>query len=95
MPTVDSKGRIVLPKDVRESHDLTPGTEVEVHDEDGRLVLAPGPDPEEILENLEVLTAKAAAERGPTRPLDADPYARDHRETIREGAARSTDATDE
>ena len=41
MVTVDSKGRIVLPKEVRKRLGIDPGTEVEVHEEDGRAVVEP------------------------------------------------------
>ena len=41
MTTVDSKGRIVLPKEIRERLGITPGTEVEVHEEKGKAVVEP------------------------------------------------------
>ncbi|MFU8870206.1 AbrB/MazE/SpoVT family DNA-binding domain-containing protein, partial [Natronococcus sp.] len=61
MPTVDSKGRIVLPKEVRERFDIEPGTEVKVSTEDGRVVVEPEADPEVVLERLESLVEDAAA----------------------------------
>ncbi|MHA1682361.1 MAG: AbrB/MazE/SpoVT family DNA-binding domain-containing protein [Promethearchaeota archaeon] len=36
---IDDRGRITIPKSVRESHNLIPGEELEVHDEGDRIVL--------------------------------------------------------
>lgn len=81
MPTVDAKGRIVLPKDVRERLGLTAGSEVEVREDDGRVVVEPEDDPAEILSDQEALIERAAAGRdAPDEELDA--LARDHVETI-------------
>jgi len=41
MATVDSKRRIVLTQEVRERVDITPGTEVEIHEEDRKAVVEP------------------------------------------------------
>jgi len=85
--TVDSKGRIVLPKEVRERLGITPGTEVEVHEEDGKAVVEPEDDPERILDRMERLVEETSAERGETTPAeDADPIAREHRDAVRRGA---------
>jgi AbrB family looped-hinge helix DNA binding protein len=91
MPTVDSKGRIVLPKELREQLGITPGTEVEVRTEDGKAVVEPEPDPAEIIERMDQLVAETAPERGETTPLDegVDPAAQKHRDAIRRGAASS------
>lgn len=88
MVTVDSKGRIVLPQEVRESLGITPGTEVEIHEEDGKAVVEPEDDPEQIIERMEQLVAETASERGKTTPLDegADPIAQKHRDAVRRGA---------
>jgi AbrB family looped-hinge helix DNA binding protein len=86
MVTVDSKGRIVLPKEVRERLDIRPGTEVEVRVEDGRVVVDTEPDPERVVDRLESLVAEASAERDPDPPGERDRHARDHAETIRRGA---------
>jgi AbrB family looped-hinge helix DNA binding protein len=93
MVTVDSKGRIVLPKEVRERLGITPGTEVEIHADDGRAVVEPEDDPERILERMEQLVEGAASERGDTTPLDdgAAPAARRHRDAVRGGAAEDSD----
>jgi AbrB family looped-hinge helix DNA binding protein len=91
--TVDSKGRIVLPKDVRERLGISPGTEVDVHEEDGRAVVEPEDDPDEILERMERLVEEASPERGETTPLPEgiDPIARKHRDAIRSGAETDGD----
>lgn len=93
MPTVDSKGRITLPKRLRDRLGIDPGTEVEVHEDDGRVVVEPADDPEEILDRMEVLIAETAPGSGDTTPLDADvdPVARKHRDAVRSGAERGTD----
>ena len=89
MPTVDSKGRIVLPKKVRERLGIEPGTEVEVQEEDGKAIVEPERDPECILERMESLVEDAAAERESRDYDDLDVYAQDHAETIRRGAGEA------
>ena len=92
MTTVDSKGRIVLPREVRERLGITPGTEVEVREKDGKAVVEPEDDPEEILDRMEHLLEEASSRRNGTAPTEAaDPIARDHRDAVRRGAG----ATDE
>lgn len=39
--TIDSAGRIVIPKAIRDKAELVPGTEIEIELEDGRVVLSP------------------------------------------------------
>ncbi|ARS89765.1 AbrB/MazE/SpoVT family DNA-binding domain-containing protein [Natrarchaeobaculum aegyptiacum] len=91
MVTVDSKGRIVLPQEVRKRLGIEPGTEVEVHEEDGKAVVEPEDDPERILERMERLVEETAPGRGETTTLenDVDPIARKHREAVRRGAEQS------
>ncbi|WP_135820886.1 AbrB/MazE/SpoVT family DNA-binding domain-containing protein [Halostella litorea] len=93
MAKVDSKGRIVLPQEVRERLGITPGTEVAIHEEDGKAVVEPEDDPDEILERMEQLVEETASERGETTPLTegADPIARSHREAIRRGTENDGD----
>lgn len=98
MVKVDSKGRIVLPKDVRERLGIAPGAEVEVREEEGRAVVEPEADPESIVEDLERRIERASAERdrAPERELTGE--AREHREAIRRQAERTSDegsSTDE
>lgn len=87
MVIVDSKGRIVLPKEIRERLGIDPGTEVTVRSEGGRAVMEPEDDPEQVIERMERLIDTAAADRDPeiTDP-DAHPIARNHAEAVRRGA---------
>jgi AbrB family looped-hinge helix DNA binding protein len=93
MAKVDSKGRIVLPKGVRERLGITPGTEVEVHEEDGKAVVEPETDPEQIIERMDRLVAETEPEPAERTPLTegADPVARKHREAVRQGAEAERD----
>ncbi|MXR40755.1 AbrB/MazE/SpoVT family DNA-binding domain-containing protein [Halobaculum sp. WSA2] len=92
MATVDSKGRIVLPQEVRERLGMTPGTEVEILEEDGKAVVEPEDDPERILERMERLVEETASERGETTPIDGgDPIAQKHRDAVRRGAEKDSD----
>ena len=93
MTKVDSKGRIVLPKEVREDLGITPGTEVAIHEEDGKAVVEPEDNPEQIIERMELFIAETSSERDETMPLDegADPIAQKHRNAIRRGAEEHSD----
>ena len=97
MPTVDSKGRIVLPQEVRERLGITPGSEVEVREEDGKAVVKPEDDPERIIERMEELVESVPDERRFPTPYDElDPQSKDHVDTIRERARRAeSDDADE
>ena len=91
MPKVDSKGRLVLPQAVRERLEITPGTEVTVREEDGKVVVEPAEDPDAVIERMERLVEETAA-NGETRPLgDATPVAEKHRKTIRRAAEDAPD----
>ena len=93
MPTVDSKGRITLPKRVRERLGIDAGTEVEVHEDDGKVVVEPEEDPREVLDRMEELVAESSPASGETTPLDAEtgPVARKHRDAVRRGTERDVD----
>ena len=93
MVTVDSKGRVVLPQEIRERLGITPGTEVEIHEEGGKAVVEPEDDPERIIERMENLVSQAASDRGETIPLDeeVDPIAQRHRAAVRSGAEKTSD----
>ncbi|MUV59423.1 AbrB/MazE/SpoVT family DNA-binding domain-containing protein [Halobacterium sp. CBA1126] len=93
MTTVDSKGRIVLPQELRERLGIAPGTEVEVREEDGKAVVEPEDDPSDVISRMERLVAEAASERAGTEPRTegADPVARTHRDAVREGARNRQD----
>ena len=87
VPTVDGKGRVLLPKELRERLGIDPGTSVTVRAEDGRVVVDPEDDPEAILDRMERLVASAASDRDPDGELA--PLARDHARTVRDGADRA------
>ncbi|MDS0221678.1 AbrB/MazE/SpoVT family DNA-binding domain-containing protein [Haloarcula sp. S1AR25-5A] len=93
MAKVDSKGRIVLPQDVRERLGISPGTEVEIHAEDGKAVVEPEENPEQIIGRLENLVKKTASERGKTSPLEGgtDPIVKKHRDAVQRGAEKNSD----
>ena len=98
MPTVDSKGRIVLPKALRERLELDTGTEVEVRAEDDALVVEPETDPDRVLDRMDRLVAETeststepippeSTSTESTTPTDElDPIARKHRDAVRRGA---------
>ena len=88
MAKVDSKGRIVLPQDIRERLGITPGSEVEVHEKEGKAVVEPEDNPEAIIDRMNRLIEETASERGETEPIekDVDPIARKHRDAVRRGA---------
>ncbi|WP_160135414.1 AbrB/MazE/SpoVT family DNA-binding domain-containing protein [Halococcus salsus] len=93
MATVDSKGRIVLPQEVRERLGIIPGTEVEIHEEEGKAVVEPEDDPDQIIERMEQLIEETSSEHGETTPLHegADPIAQKHRDAVRRGAEKTDD----
>jgi AbrB family looped-hinge helix DNA binding protein len=93
MAKVDAKGRIVLPKEVRDRLGITAGTEVAIREEDGKAVVEPEDDPEQIIECMEQLVTESSAERAATKPLDDedDPIAQKHRDAIRSGATDDSD----
>lgn len=91
MAKVDSKGRVVLPQSVRERLGIAPGSEVEIHEQDGRAVVEPEDDPEDIVEDLEGLIETAAADRDQTSYEDLDTQSRDHVDTIQRQANETDD----
>lgn len=94
MTKVDSKGRIVLPKEVRERLGIAPGTEVEIRAEGGKAIVEPERDPEQIIDSMETLIEDAAANRTPRSNDDLDVYAKDHADTVRR-QARNADHDEE
>jgi len=94
MTKVDSKGRVVLPKGVRERLGIVPGTEVEIREKDGRAVIEPEKDPEQIIERMESLIDESATDRRSHSYEDLDVIARDHADTIRR-QARGSERDDE
>lgn len=100
MAKVDSKGRIVLPQRIRERLGLDPGSEVDVHEEDGRAVVEPEESAEKIIDDLERRIERAAAHRDRAPHDELDSEARYHIETVRRQAEgtrteRSDAVTDE
>ncbi|WP_089309185.1 AbrB/MazE/SpoVT family DNA-binding domain-containing protein [Halorubrum ezzemoulense] len=93
MTKVDSKGRIVLPQEVRERLGITPGTEVDVREEDGKAVVKPEDAPDKILERMEQLVEEASSDQGETTPLSEgpDPIAQKHRDAVDRGAENQCD----
>jgi AbrB family looped-hinge helix DNA binding protein len=95
MAKVDSKGRVVLPKEIRERLDITPGTEVTIREADGKAVVDPESDPEEILERMDGLIADIDADPEPTPPEELDPHSKSHLDAIQRQAADPDTSDDE
>ena len=93
MAKVDSKGRIVLPKAVREQLGVTPGTEVEIREEGGKAIVEPEADPEQIIEQMDELVG-GISDREPTPYDELDPQGRAHVDTIRRQANQATSEDD-
>lgn len=74
---------------MRERLDIAPGTEVEIHEEDGRAVVEPEKDPPRIIDRMEELIEDADSDRLPQSYDDLDPIARDHADAIRRGAQQA------
>jgi AbrB family looped-hinge helix DNA binding protein len=91
---VDSKGRIVLPKDLREQLGISAGTEVEVRKEGGKAVIEPEPSPESFVEELTDLISTEATNRdGDRTPYEEmHPTAQAHADAVRRGAAKADDS---
>jgi len=90
MTKVDSKGRIVLPQELRDRLGITPGTEVTIHEEDGKAVVQAEPDPEDVLARMERLVEETSPDHDQMTPLTdgVDPIAQRHRNAVRKGAER-------
>lgn len=93
MVKVDSKGRVVLPQEVREQLGITPGSEVEIREEDGRAVVEPEDDPEQIIDRMDRLIEETSSRRGETTPANegVSPIAQKHRDAVRRGAEHNDD----
>lgn len=70
MAKVDAKGRIVLPQEIQERLGITPGSEVEVREKDGKAVVEPEADPEAVIERMGELVEETSAERNETTPAN-------------------------
>lgn len=93
MAKVDAKGRIVLPQDVRERLGITSGTVVEVREENGKAVVEPEDNPEEVLRRMEQMIEEFSAKGRDTKPFtdDYDPIGEDFRENVRKGTETGPD----
>ncbi|WP_227379569.1 AbrB/MazE/SpoVT family DNA-binding domain-containing protein [Haladaptatus halobius] len=94
MSKVDSKGRIVLPQHIRRRLGITPGSEVEIHEEDGKAVIEPEDNPDQIIADLENIIEDAAARRDQSDYDELDIEAKRHVDTIRR-QANSEETSDE
>ena len=93
MVLVDSKGRVVLPQELREQLGLTPETEVNIREDDGKLIVEPGADPVQIIDRMDQLIHDTSARADATTPLDDGdrPVAHTHRAAVRRGATTDDD----
>ncbi|WP_256030244.1 AbrB/MazE/SpoVT family DNA-binding domain-containing protein [Natronomonas aquatica] len=75
----------MLSQEVRERLGSDPGTEIDIHEEDGKAVLKPETDPEKVIEKTEQLISEAVTDRdAPDEEIHS--IAEDHAETIRRQA---------
>lgn len=79
LTTIDKAGRVVIPKSFRESIGLADGGDVEVTEEDGRVVISPRPIGKRLIRSGGVLVCVADGE---VPPLTAD-HVREVLEAIR------------
>ena len=91
----NSEGRIRIPEDIRDSLDLTPGTEVTIRQADDTVVVEPGPSLERILDRLETLIDGISADPEPIPRSELDAQSRSHLAAIQRGAAKTEIATDD
>ncbi|MGH2703917.1 MAG: AbrB/MazE/SpoVT family DNA-binding domain-containing protein [Actinomycetota bacterium] len=58
--TIDSGGRVVIPKPIRDRLGLVPGTTVDVAEREGHIEIAPAETPMRLVEVAGVLVAESA-----------------------------------
>lgn len=75
MVRVDSHGRVILPKQVRERLEITPGTELNIYEGDGKIVVEPVDSPERRIERMERLVAETVPEQEDATSLAGGPAA--------------------
>lgn len=68
--TIDSAGRIVIPKSIRERYGLVGGTHVDVIEGSDAIEITPAPLATEIIQTADGPVARAAGEPGPLRADD-------------------------
>jgi len=66
--TLDEKGRITIPKEVRDRFDLEPGEEVLVQVQDGKIVLVPGVSREAFMDRMKGCIDEGSAKAEPVDP---------------------------
>jgi AbrB family looped-hinge helix DNA binding protein len=73
--TLTEKGQIVIPLEIRQRYELTPGTQVEFVDEGGaiRLVVRRRVPPSDAAAGYGMVRAKHPKDGGPRRLADFDP----------------------
>jgi len=82
---VDSKGRVTIPKEVRDSLDIKEGSHVEIHTEDGHVVVKPERDPEDIIDEMVgILKGIERTESGRELSLIAEEHVHNVREQAQE-----------
>jgi len=88
MARVDSEGRIALPEEVRERLNITPGTEVEILEKDGKVVIEPVNSPDKILERMEQIVNESSPSREETISSleEADPLSHKHKNIVQRQA---------
>lgn len=86
MAKVDSKGRIVLPQDLRERLGLEPGVAVDVREEDGHVVVEREDDPESIIQEMNELVDGIKHDRERTPYDELDPHSKKQVDAIRRQA---------
>lgn len=64
---VDDKGRILIPKDLREKAGLKPGDRARLKVERGRIVIIPPISPQEFIQEMEGCIAKGAPSIDPLK----------------------------
>ena len=57
--TIDSAGRVVIPKALRDALGLTPGQPLEIDERDGRLEIVPAPTPMQLVDEGDGVAAVA------------------------------------
>jgi AbrB family looped-hinge helix DNA binding protein len=57
---IDAAGRVVIPKSLRDELGLTPGVALEIHANDGALVIEPAPTPVSLVRRGKRVVARPA-----------------------------------
>ncbi|MFC5367745.1 AbrB/MazE/SpoVT family DNA-binding domain-containing protein [Salinirubrum litoreum] len=94
MPKVDAKGRVVLPKAIRERLGIAPGAEVEIREEDGKAVVELEESPDEIIADIEAMI-DSHGDTDSVADDELDPISKDHVETIRRGTGSNGESPEE